>query len=125
MPTRAGGWIWFVEIKKTFTTVDLLITPTMKGPPATIAATLNPPAPNPQAKGTGRGNPGAGNLSSPGAFDVYGLPAITVPCGFTNSGLPIGLQISGAPFAESTLLALAHAYKQATEWHTRRPKVGI
>jgi aspartyl-tRNA(Asn)/glutamyl-tRNA(Gln) amidotransferase subunit A len=113
------------EIKKTFTTVDLLITPTMKGPPATIAATLNPPAPNPQAKGAGRGNPGGGNLNSPGAFDVYGLPAITVPCGFTNSGLPIGLQISGAPFAESTMLALAHAYEQATEWHTRRPKVVV
>jgi aspartyl-tRNA(Asn)/glutamyl-tRNA(Gln) amidotransferase subunit A len=54
-------------------------------------------------------------------FDVYGIPAITVPCGFTSSGLPIGLQISGGPFAESTMLALAHAYEQATEWHTRRP----
>jgi len=112
------------EIKKTFTTVDLLITPTMKGPPATIAATLSPPPPNSQGKAGGRGNPGAGNLNSAGAFDVYGLPAITVPCGFTNSGLPIGLQISGAAFAESTMLALAHAYEQATEWHTRRPKVG-
>ncbi|MBZ5678200.1 MAG: amidase [Acidobacteriia bacterium] len=109
------------EIRKTFTTVDLLITPTMKVPPATIAATLNPPTPNPQAKASGRGNPGAGNLNSPGAFDVYGLPAITIPCGFTNSGLPIGLQMSGAPFAESTMLALAHAYEQATEWHTKRP----
>ena len=82
--------------------------------------TLNPSVPNPQAKGAGRGNPGAGNLNSPGAFDVYGLPAITIPCGFTNSGLPIGLQISAAPFAESTMLALAHAYEQATEWHQRR-----
>jgi len=112
------------EIKKTFTTVDLLITPTMKGPPATIAATLNPPAPNPQTKGGGRGNPGGGNINSPGAFDVYGLPAITIPCGFTNSGLPIGLQMSGAPFAETTMLALAHAYEQATDWHNRRPKLG-
>jgi aspartyl-tRNA(Asn)/glutamyl-tRNA(Gln) amidotransferase subunit A len=49
------------------------------------------------------------------------LPAITVPCGFTSSGLPIGLQINGASFAESTMLALAHAYEQATEWHTKRP----
>ena len=113
------------EIKKTFTTVDLLITPTMKGPPATIASTLNPPAPNPQTKGGGRGNPGGGNINSPGAFDVYGLPAITIPCGFTNSGLPIGLQISAAPFAETTMLALAHAYEQATEWHTRRPKLRV
>jgi len=109
------------EIKKVFANVDLLITPTMKVPPTTIAAALNPPAPNPQAK-SGRGNP-AGNLNSPGAFDVYGLPAITLPGGFTTSGLPIGLQISAAPFAESTMLSLAHAYEHATDWHTRRPKL--
>jgi aspartyl-tRNA(Asn)/glutamyl-tRNA(Gln) amidotransferase subunit A len=102
------------EIKKVFANVDILIAPTMKVPPATIAATLNP---------SGRGNPGGGNLNSPGVFDVYGLPAITLPCGFTNSGLPIGLQISGAPFAESKMLSLARAYEQATEWHTRRPKL--
>ena len=41
--------------------------------------------------------------------------------GFTHSGLPIGLQITGAPFAESTVLVLAHAYEQATEWHTSHP----
>jgi aspartyl-tRNA(Asn)/glutamyl-tRNA(Gln) amidotransferase subunit A len=111
------------EIKKVFKTVDLLITPTMKVPPATIAASLNPntPAPSPAAKGAGPRNAAAGNINSPGAFDVYGLPAITVPCGFTSSGLPIGLQMSGAPFAEPTMLALAHAYEQATEWHTHRP----
>jgi aspartyl-tRNA(Asn)/glutamyl-tRNA(Gln) amidotransferase subunit A len=54
-------------------------------------------------------------------FDLLGLPAISVPCGFTTSGLPIGLQIVGAPFAESTVLAMAHAYEQATEWHGKRP----
>ena len=41
----------------------------------------------------------------------------------TSSGLPIGLQISGAHFAESTVITLAHAYEQATEWHKRRPKL--
>jgi aspartyl-tRNA(Asn)/glutamyl-tRNA(Gln) amidotransferase subunit A len=99
------------EIKKTFTSVDLLITPTMKTPPATIGTAVNPGAP-------------PGNLGTPWAFDVYGIPAITLPCGFTNSGLPIGLQIAGAPFAESTMLSLARAYEQATEWHSRRPKLG-
>jgi hypothetical protein len=108
------------EIKKVFTTVDLLITPTMKGPPATIAATINPPMPAPNAPRNGV----LGNINSPGAFDVYGIPAITIPCGFTNSGLPIGLQISAAPFAEPAMLAMAHAYEQATEWHTRRPNLG-
>jgi aspartyl-tRNA(Asn)/glutamyl-tRNA(Gln) amidotransferase subunit A len=50
------------------------------------------------------------------------MPA--VPCGFTKSGLPIGLQIVGPHFGESRLLALAHAYEQATPWHTRRPPIG-
>jgi aspartyl-tRNA(Asn)/glutamyl-tRNA(Gln) amidotransferase subunit A len=64
---------------------------------------------------------GAGALNNTAAFDIYGLPTISVPCGFTAAGLPIGLQISGAPFAESVVIALAHAYEQATEWHRMRP----
>jgi aspartyl-tRNA(Asn)/glutamyl-tRNA(Gln) amidotransferase subunit A len=56
-------------------------------------------------------------------FDVFGLPTITIPCGFSNAGLPIGLQISGAPFAESTVLSLAYAYQQETKWHTRHPNL--
>jgi len=112
------------EIKKVFVNVDLLITPTMKTPPGKIAAALNaptPPGPNPAAAGVGPRNGGGAGLNSVGVFDVYGVPAITLPCGFTTAGLPIGLQISGAPFAESTMVALAHAYEQATDWHTRRP----
>jgi aspartyl-tRNA(Asn)/glutamyl-tRNA(Gln) amidotransferase subunit A len=105
------------EIKTVFQRVDALVTPTMKVPPATIAASLNAPAPPPA-------NPAPnGNTGNPWAFDVYGVPAITVPCGFTSAGLPIGLQISAAPFAETTALALAHAYEQATEWHTRHPSI--
>jgi aspartyl-tRNA(Asn)/glutamyl-tRNA(Gln) amidotransferase subunit A len=50
----------------------------------------------------------------------FRLPTISVPCGFTNSGLPIGLQMSGAPFAESTVVPLAHAYERETGWHKRR-----
>jgi aspartyl-tRNA(Asn)/glutamyl-tRNA(Gln) amidotransferase subunit A len=73
-----------------------------------------PPLLGSQAAAGGGGNNNA-------AFDVFGLPTISVPCGFTASGLPIGLQISGAPWAESTVLTLAHAYEQATEWHRRRP----
>jgi aspartyl-tRNA(Asn)/glutamyl-tRNA(Gln) amidotransferase subunit A len=109
--------------------MDLLVTPTMKTPPATVAASLNAPALNPP--GSPAPNGGAGSSGNPWAFDVYGLPAITLPCGFTSAGLPIGLQISAAPFAETTMLALAHAYEQATdflkpatEWHTRRPALG-
>jgi aspartyl-tRNA(Asn)/glutamyl-tRNA(Gln) amidotransferase subunit A len=54
-------------------------------------------------------------------FNAYGLPAISIPCGFSKDGLPIGLQIAGSLFNESAVLALAHAYQQATDWHSRRP----
>ncbi|GAC1514327.1 MAG: amidase [Gemmatimonadaceae bacterium] len=97
------------EIKQVFTVVDLLVTPTMSSPPSPIA---------PIAAGASLDTARIRNTSP---FDVLGLPAISVPCGFTRSGLPIGLQIVGAPFAEPTVLALAHAYEQATEWHTRHP----
>src|SRR5262249_23834243 len=56
-------------------------------------------------------------------FNVFGLPAISIPCGFSKSGLPIGLQISGALGAEGPVLALAHAYEKETGWHERRPEV--
>jgi aspartyl-tRNA(Asn)/glutamyl-tRNA(Gln) amidotransferase subunit A len=55
-------------------------------------------------------------------FDLSGLPTISIPCGFTKAGLPIGLQLSGAPWRETVVLRLAHAYQEATSWHTRRPK---
>ena len=54
-------------------------------------------------------------------FNMTGQPALTVPCGFDDAGLPIGLQIAGRPWAESTVLRVGHAFQQATDWHTRRP----
>jgi len=89
------------EIDKFFTNVDLLVMPTMKG----VAPLI--------------GSPGGGINTA--QFDWYGLPAISVPCGFSSSGLPIGLQIAGRHWDETTVIALAHAYEQATQWHTRRP----
>ena len=62
-------------------------------------------------------------ISFTGPFNLAGVPAISVPCGFTAAGLPLGLQIVGKPFAEETLFRVAHAYEQATDWHTRRPPV--
>jgi aspartyl-tRNA(Asn)/glutamyl-tRNA(Gln) amidotransferase subunit A len=55
---------------------------------------------------------------------VAGIPAISVPCGFSAAGLPIGLQIIAKPFDEPMLLRVAHAYETATEWHRRRPSLG-
>ena len=54
-------------------------------------------------------------------FNMTGLPAISVPCGFTPDGLPIGLQIVGRPFEETTVLRLAYAYERSTPWHERHP----
>ncbi len=53
--------------------------------------------------------------------NVWGLPAISVPCGFTEAGLPIGLQIIGPRWGETLVLQVAHAYEQATAWHKRQP----
>jgi aspartyl-tRNA(Asn)/glutamyl-tRNA(Gln) amidotransferase subunit A len=54
-------------------------------------------------------------------FDVFGIPALSIPCGFSKSGLPIGLMIAGPRFAEGRVLALANAYERATDWHLRKP----
>ncbi len=54
-------------------------------------------------------------------FSLANVPALSVPCGFTAPGLPIGLQIAGRPFDESTVLRAGHSYEQETEWHSRRP----
>ncbi|HKC51854.1 MAG TPA: amidase [Myxococcota bacterium] len=56
-----------------------------------------------------------------GPFNTTGLPALSLPCGFTRAGLPVGLQIVGRPFEEVTVLRAGHAYEQATEWHERVP----
>ena len=54
-------------------------------------------------------------------FNLAGTPAISINCGFNSQGLPMGLQIGGRPFDESTVLKVAHAYEQHTPWHTMRP----
>ena len=54
-------------------------------------------------------------------FNFLGVPAISLPCGFSTEGLPIGLQLAGRWWDEGTMLRAAHAYEQATEWHKRRP----
>ena len=58
-----------------------------------------------------------------GCYPLAGMPAVSIPGGFTADGLPIGLQLGGAPFAEATILQAAYAYQEATEWHTRRAGV--
>jgi aspartyl-tRNA(Asn)/glutamyl-tRNA(Gln) amidotransferase subunit A len=92
--------------------VDLLVTPTIRHLPWTIEDELS------RAARPGARRPEPGNTRS---LDDYGLPTITLPCGFSKAGLPVGLQISGPNLTEVNVLALAHAYQQATDWHKRRP----
>jgi aspartyl-tRNA(Asn)/glutamyl-tRNA(Gln) amidotransferase subunit A len=55
--------------------------------------------------------------------NLAGLPGISIPCGFSKAGLPIGMQLQGPAFGEASLLNAAHQYQTATDWHTRRPKL--
>tara|TARA_A100001037_G_scaffold253369_2_gene237937 strand:+ start:2291 stop:3703 length:1413 start_codon:yes stop_codon:yes gene_type:complete len=56
-------------------------------------------------------------------ISYLGLPAISVPCGFSGNGLPISFQLVGQPFAEPTLLNVAHMYQRETDWHERAPDI--
>ena len=100
-----------VSIEEVFAEVDFVLTPTTPVPPITIEQALNM-SPDP-----------AGELwlRNTRPFNAYGVPTISVPCGFTSAGLPIGLQIAGANFNEASLLSFAHAYEQSTQWHKRTP----
>lgn len=99
------------SIDDIFSKVDFLITPTTPVPPITIDEALNM-SPDPA---------GEMWLRNTRPFNAYGLPTISIPCGFTRVGLPIGLQISAARFSEAKLLAFAYAYEQATTWHKHNP----
>jgi aspartyl-tRNA(Asn)/glutamyl-tRNA(Gln) amidotransferase subunit A len=57
------------------------------------------------------------------SVNLAGLPALSLPCGFDAGGLPIGMQIIGKHFDESTILRIAYAYEQSTEWHKRKPNL--
>jgi aspartyl-tRNA(Asn)/glutamyl-tRNA(Gln) amidotransferase subunit A len=68
------------------------------------------------------GDPGGrGSLRYAGIANLLGIPAVSVPCGFSRDGLPIGLTICGPRFGEGRILALARAYERATTWHDRKP----
>ncbi len=100
------------SIGQVFADVDLLVTPTMPMPaPAIADLKADPKALRPAELKL---------LRNTRPFNVWGLPAISVPCGFTQSGLPIGLQIAGPHWREDLVLRLARAYEQATAWHKRR-----
>jgi len=101
-------------VNEVFAEVDLLITPTTPVPPITIE----------EASKMAPSLAGEVWLRNTRPFNCYGLPTISIPCGFTNSGLPLGLQIAGPRFAEGRVLAFAHAFEQATAWRQLTPTLG-
>ena len=94
------------ELNAVLREVDLLVAPVMPGAAPTYETALS--APRPRI-----------NRSLP--FNMAGLPTLALPCGFTEAGLPLGMQIAGAAFAEALVLRAGHAYQRETDWHTRRP----
>jgi aspartyl-tRNA(Asn)/glutamyl-tRNA(Gln) amidotransferase subunit A len=103
------------EIVKVFERVDFLVTPTTPIPaPAIADLERDPDALRPCELLL---------LRNTRPTNVWGLPAISIPCGFTKAGLPIGLQIIGPHWREDRVLQLAYAYEQATDWHKRSPRL--
>jgi aspartyl-tRNA(Asn)/glutamyl-tRNA(Gln) amidotransferase subunit A len=96
-----------------FSSVDVLVTPTTR-----IAAPKA--ADYPQTVDGAMALDGQ-LLHNTRPFNLFGLPTISVPCGFTSTGLPIGMQISGPTWKERRVLTVARAFEAATEWHKRRP----
>jgi aspartyl-tRNA(Asn)/glutamyl-tRNA(Gln) amidotransferase subunit A len=89
--------------------VDVLASPTMSSPAPAFSEM--------DAMTTAR------RPSFTGPYNLTGMPAISVPCGFTPSGLPVGLQIAGKPFDEPTVLRVAYAYEQQARWFDQRPPI--
>jgi aspartyl-tRNA(Asn)/glutamyl-tRNA(Gln) amidotransferase subunit A len=101
------------QILHIFESVDLIVTPTT--PILTPAFTELHAAPD-QLR-----NKEMIMLRNTRPFNVYGLPSISLNCGLSKSGFPIGLQITGAPGTEGAVLALAHAYQKQSDWHKQKP----
>jgi len=95
------------DMHRALAEVDVLATPTTPGTAPAFATVLDPGFPF-----------GRSNMAP---FNMVGLPALALPCGFAPNGLPISLQLAGRPFDEATVLRAGHAFEQATEWHRRRP----
>ncbi len=97
------------EFAQVLQKVDVLATPTMTQPAAAF-----------------EGYDGFSNIRGPSftaPFNLTGLPAISVPCGFTAAGLPVGMQIAGKPFDEPRVIQVAYTYQQQARWFEQRPPV--
>jgi aspartyl-tRNA(Asn)/glutamyl-tRNA(Gln) amidotransferase subunit A len=102
------------EFDEAFRTVDAIVAPTLPVPAPPIGAeTVRVDGEEIGARAAIVGHCRPANFT--------GLPAISVPCGFTRAGLPVGLQLIGRAFDEAKLLRIAHSYEQINDWRTRHP----
>ncbi|MDR7418420.1 MAG: amidase [Armatimonadota bacterium] len=102
--------VWAHELDGVLQRVDALVAPTL--PYAAFTLETQRAGPPDSSWGTRQ-------------FNLSGHPALSIPCGFTTEGLPVGLQLAGRAFDEAMLFRIAHAYEQATAWHTRRPPMAV
>jgi aspartyl-tRNA(Asn)/glutamyl-tRNA(Gln) amidotransferase subunit A len=102
-------------VDNAFTDFDVLAVPTLKAFPPTIDAAVRAES-SPDIE-----DRPLFSIENTLIFNRLGLPALTVPCGFSTEGLPIGLMLCGPRYSEGRLLALGAAYERATQWHQRRP----
>ena len=101
-------------IADVFSKVDVLVAPTIPEPAPALADAKSGTTED-VVRRMGRFS----RLTRP--FNALGLPALSIPCGFSSGGLPIGMQLIGRPFDEALILRLGHVYELAAGWHTRRP----
>jgi aspartyl-tRNA(Asn)/glutamyl-tRNA(Gln) amidotransferase subunit A len=97
---------WRREIHRIFEDIDLIVTPTMPVRPVKVGTISDLKL-----------------IRNTSPFDVFGLPTISIPCGFSDAGLPIGLQITGRHLDETTVFQAAHAYEQAAGWCGHAPSL--
>lgn len=98
---------WTRQVARALDRVDAIVTPTVPHPAFTVEVQRAGEPPD-TSWGTRH-------------FNLSGHPALSLPCGFTAAGLPVGMQLAGRYFDEATLFRIAHAYEQSTPWHSRRP----
>ena len=105
--SRQRGRVWRRTVERCLENVDVVLTP--------VTGTTAPPADSEMIETTRR------LVRLTYGWSLAGVPALALPCGLSDSGLPVGLQLAAAPFREATLLRVGAAYQHETDWHLRRP----
>jgi aspartyl-tRNA(Asn)/glutamyl-tRNA(Gln) amidotransferase subunit A len=112
--------------RRIFSEVDVILAPTRYAPAGRIDEPLDPqwrtrpPRPGRAAR---RRAPAGGGVALVPAGNLVGIPALSLPCGFSTTQLPLAVQLVGPPFGEALLIALGRAYQAITDWHRRTPPI--